>query len=195
MWNKILSDLLQTEIVIVHDYETEKKKIGDLYKKFKANSQIPVNLWRNIQECPYFNYYLSSEEKKTYRKHRKSIKIGGNMGVNINKDNSILERERLRFGNFLDQISLKTESGILPVLRIFEDHDENIMACIYYGFYMRLAVNFYQSKYVIKLSKIDTVYKNSYIEYNKSSPSLTIYQNLLINNRFICSKYNMMDFI
>jgi len=66
MWNKILSDLLQTEIVIVHDYETEKKKIGDLYKKFKANYQIPVNLWRNIQECPYFNYYLSSEEKKTY---------------------------------------------------------------------------------------------------------------------------------
>jgi hypothetical protein len=47
---------------------------------------------------------------------------------------------------------------------------------------MRLAVNFYQNKYVVKLSKIDTGYKNSYVEYSKSSPSLTIYQNLLINN-------------
>lgn len=66
IWNKILSDLLQTEIVIVHDYETEKKKIGDLYKKFKINFQIPINLWKNIQECSYLNYYLSPEEKKTY---------------------------------------------------------------------------------------------------------------------------------
>lgn len=66
IWNRILSELLQTEIVIVHDYETEKKKIGELYKKFKANYQIPVNLWKNVQDCPYLNYYLSQEEKKTY---------------------------------------------------------------------------------------------------------------------------------
>ena len=128
-----------------------------------------------------FKYVIG---KKTKTKRGYYLKMtGGEIQQNIEKKiESILETERQRFGIFLDQISLKTESGILPVLRIFESHDENIMACIYYGFYMRLSVNFYQKKYVIKLSKIDAGLKNSYLEYNKSSPSLTIYQNLTINN-------------
>lgn len=65
-WNKILSNLLQTEIIIVHDYETEKKKIGELYKKFKSNYKIPNNLLEQIKACPYVAYYLSEGERIKY---------------------------------------------------------------------------------------------------------------------------------
>ena len=92
----------------------------------------------------------------------------------------LLEKERTRFGAFLDEITLKTESGILPLLRIFEDPEENILACIYYGFYMKLAANFYDNKYMVKLSKIDATINDTYVSYKRETPSLLIYQNLKI---------------
>jgi hypothetical protein len=92
-----------------------------------------------------------------------------------------MEKERKRFGDFLDQISLKTESGILPTLRLFEDPEENIMACIYYGFYMKLAANFYDNKYMVKLSKINSSMNDSGISFDRDKPSLVIYQSLSIS--------------
>jgi hypothetical protein len=66
-WSKILSEILDTEIVVVNDYETDKKKIGELYKKFKKSYKIPANLYNDhIKECPFLNYYLSEEERKRY---------------------------------------------------------------------------------------------------------------------------------
>jgi hypothetical protein len=65
-WNKILSKILQTEIIIVHDYETENKKIGELYKKFKLNYKIPSNLLDQIKSCSYVAYYLSEQERTKY---------------------------------------------------------------------------------------------------------------------------------
>lgn len=65
-WSTILSEILNTPIIIVKDYETEGKKIGELYKNFKLNYKIPVNLLNKIKECPYLNYYLSEEERKKY---------------------------------------------------------------------------------------------------------------------------------
>lgn len=65
-WNTILSSLLKCEIIIVHDYETENKKIGSLYTKFKEVYTIPINLLEQIKSCPYINYYLSNEERNKY---------------------------------------------------------------------------------------------------------------------------------
>jgi hypothetical protein len=65
-WNNILSELLQTEIIIVHDYETKNKKIGELYKKFKANYKIPCNLLNEVKEKSNLDFYLSEEERKRY---------------------------------------------------------------------------------------------------------------------------------
>ena len=65
-WNTILSEILDTEIVVVNDYETDKKKIGELYKKFKKAYKIPANLYMDIKECPFLNFYLSDEERKRY---------------------------------------------------------------------------------------------------------------------------------
>jgi hypothetical protein len=65
-WNKILSKIFNFEIVIVKDYETENKTIGELYRKFKEQYLIPYNLLETINSCKYFNYYNSDDDKQVY---------------------------------------------------------------------------------------------------------------------------------
>ena len=66
LWGNILTNILNTEIIIIHDYETENKKIGELYRKFKVNYHIPVNLINLLSESGILNYYLSHEEMSQY---------------------------------------------------------------------------------------------------------------------------------
>jgi hypothetical protein len=65
-WGKILSQILDTEIIIIKDYETQNKIIGNLYQSFKNNYKIPSNFLEGIQNCKYFNYYNSEDEKTRY---------------------------------------------------------------------------------------------------------------------------------
>ena len=77
-WSKILTSILGTEIVIVKDYQTNNKIIGQLYKKFNNNYHIPYNLLDTIKECIYFNYYNSEMEISNYLNiwnNKKSDKI------------------------------------------------------------------------------------------------------------------------
>jgi len=65
-WGKILSSILNTEIVIIKDYNTENKTIGNLYKKFKDTYKIPMNLFLLIENCKYLKYYYTQDERKQY---------------------------------------------------------------------------------------------------------------------------------
>jgi len=66
LWASILSSILQIEILIISDYKTESKSIGELYKKFKNEYKLPVNYYENIKTCKYFNYYYNEEERNNY---------------------------------------------------------------------------------------------------------------------------------
>lgn len=65
-WSNILSNLLETEIVIINDYETNNKVIKDVYAKFKEEYKIPYNLFELIKNDKYLNYYYSVDEIKIY---------------------------------------------------------------------------------------------------------------------------------
>ena len=65
-WGNILTTLLKTEIKIINDYETEKKTIGVLYKKFKEQYRIPQNFLQDITQCRYLNFFYSPQEKEAY---------------------------------------------------------------------------------------------------------------------------------
>ena len=65
-WSKILSEILETEILIVNDYETDKKPIKDMYSKFKNAYRIPLNLYKMIENCESLKYYYSAEERQMY---------------------------------------------------------------------------------------------------------------------------------
>lgn len=66
LWDSILSEILETEITMVHDYSTDNKKIGELYKKFKETYLIPCNFFNSIIICPQLKLYYTSEERNEY---------------------------------------------------------------------------------------------------------------------------------
>jgi hypothetical protein len=65
-WGKILTNILHIDIIIVKDYQTENKVIGEVYRKFNEQYQIPYNLLETVTLCNYFNYYNSENEKQNY---------------------------------------------------------------------------------------------------------------------------------
>ena len=65
-WDKILSKILKTDIIIISDYKTETKIIGELYGEFKKKYKLPSNYFEQIKECKYLNFYYSNPEKEVY---------------------------------------------------------------------------------------------------------------------------------
>jgi hypothetical protein len=65
-WSKILSSIFQTDIIMIEDYATENKTIGNLYKRFKNEYKLPVNFLDEMKQNKYLNLYYSSEEIKHY---------------------------------------------------------------------------------------------------------------------------------
>ena len=66
IWNNILSKIFNATIVLVTDYQTENKEIGELYKKFKNQYKLPLNFFEMIKECKYLNFYYNEEERNNY---------------------------------------------------------------------------------------------------------------------------------
>lgn len=66
LWGSILSNIFQSEVVIINDYKTEDKDIGNLYKKFKYEYKLPGNYFELIKNNKYFNFYLTEEERNKY---------------------------------------------------------------------------------------------------------------------------------
>jgi hypothetical protein len=65
-WSNILSNIFNSHIVLVTDYQTENKVIGNLYKKFKNEYKLPSNYFEIIKECKYLKFYYSKEEREKY---------------------------------------------------------------------------------------------------------------------------------
>jgi hypothetical protein len=66
IWHKILKEIFHTNIVIVNDYETDKKPIKTLYNRFKQQYKIPINFLQDIEICPSLQFYYSSKERTEY---------------------------------------------------------------------------------------------------------------------------------
>ena len=66
LWQNILSSIFQSDIVLITDYKTENKKIGELYNVFKSEYRIPENFFETIKRCKYFKFYYSIPERNAY---------------------------------------------------------------------------------------------------------------------------------
>jgi hypothetical protein len=67
-WGRILSEIMNRKIYIVRDYETTNKEIGDLYKRFKSEYKLPLNLYEWIVKDEYLSFYYTEEERSEYLK-------------------------------------------------------------------------------------------------------------------------------
>lgn len=65
-WGKILTKLLDTEIIMIYDYKTNDKIIGPLYNNFKMNYKLPINYFYTLKDDKYLDLYYSKEEKNKY---------------------------------------------------------------------------------------------------------------------------------
>lgn len=68
-WDSILSEIFQTKIYLIHDYNTTMKEIGDLYNRFKSEYKLPYNFYEILKNDVSLDIYLSPEEKSTYLKN------------------------------------------------------------------------------------------------------------------------------
>jgi hypothetical protein len=66
LWGNILSNIFQTDIVLIKDYQTDVKEIGELYKRFNSEYKLPINYFEEIKNCRYLNFYYNEEEKNNY---------------------------------------------------------------------------------------------------------------------------------
>ena len=66
IWGNLLSQIFQRDIVLISDYQTDSKCIGELYNKFKDEYKIPSNYYELIKSCSKFQFYFSDEERKQY---------------------------------------------------------------------------------------------------------------------------------
>lgn len=85
MWGAILSSIFKNDIVIINDYTTENKIIGELYKKFKDEYELPYNYFKQVESNKYLSFYYNSEEKREYLNFWKS-KTYGNIFKPYNKN-------------------------------------------------------------------------------------------------------------
>ena len=65
-WGAILSNIFQTEIILIPDYKTEDKGIGELYKKFKNEYTIPSNYIEIIRSDKALKFYYNEAERNNY---------------------------------------------------------------------------------------------------------------------------------
>jgi hypothetical protein len=65
-WPHILTQIFGNEFVLMKDYETKDKEIGDFYQSFLNSYPIPENYLNELKSCSHFNYYHTQEEKQAY---------------------------------------------------------------------------------------------------------------------------------
>jgi len=65
-WSVILSEIFHTEIMVLKDYETRNKSIGEVYTHFKEIYRLPYSYYLLLNESPLLNYYYNEEDKKIY---------------------------------------------------------------------------------------------------------------------------------
>jgi hypothetical protein len=68
IWDKILSDIMEKNIIIYPDNISENKEYARLYKEFKNNYLVPVEYLNQIQLYDTFIRYNSLLEKEEYIK-------------------------------------------------------------------------------------------------------------------------------
>jgi len=66
IWGEILSTILQQDIVIINDYQTDSKQLAELYKKFKHEYRVPSNYFDMISNCKFLHFYYSEKERTDY---------------------------------------------------------------------------------------------------------------------------------
>jgi len=65
-WSTTMKNIFGTDIFIIKDYETDKKEIRDIYRKFKNDYRLPAQYFEMIKTDTNLFYYFSEVERNNY---------------------------------------------------------------------------------------------------------------------------------
>jgi hypothetical protein len=65
-WSSILTNIFGTQIVIVNEYKTENKPIGELFSRFKNQYKLPRNFLNEIKKDKNLHHFFTFEEVYEY---------------------------------------------------------------------------------------------------------------------------------
>jgi hypothetical protein len=65
-WSTILSKLFNVQVVIINDYFTSNKPLGNKYKAFKEKYKLPLNYYELLENDKNLLFYLNSTERTNY---------------------------------------------------------------------------------------------------------------------------------
>jgi hypothetical protein len=83
IWGNIISEILNKKIIMIKDYSTENKVIGNLYKLFKSKYKIPINYYNYLTVCSNLKKYYSVEERNEYLEYWKNNLGPFHTGLNL----------------------------------------------------------------------------------------------------------------
>lgn len=66
LWSSILSNLLKTHVVIINDYLTSNKLLGNKYAEFKKEYKLPSNFHELLLTDKNLLFYFNKDERTTY---------------------------------------------------------------------------------------------------------------------------------
>ena len=165
-WGKILTEIFGIEIVIVEQYQTQDKSIGNIFKKFKSEYKLPINFFESIQQCKYLDFYYTSEEKYKYLSEWK------------NKLTTIYKPFSLDEYNFYLKISL--ENKYINDLQTDHYIDYGCLCMLCCKKRNEIFINF---KKKIPISENDKVIHNQLVSEDLKNKTNIIHQINNINNK------------
>jgi hypothetical protein len=65
-WSTILTTIFSANVVMITDYQTDNKGVGELYKRFKREYKLPINYFEDIKNCNALGIYYNEEERNEY---------------------------------------------------------------------------------------------------------------------------------
>lgn len=66
IWSKIIGNILNENILLITDYQTNNKICSELYSKFKKIYKIPINILQLVEASETLKYYYSIDEYNDY---------------------------------------------------------------------------------------------------------------------------------
>ena len=65
-WASTLTTIFATNVVMITDYQTDNKGVGELYKRFKREYKLPANYLEDIKNCKFLKVYYNEDERNEY---------------------------------------------------------------------------------------------------------------------------------
>lgn len=165
-WSSILSTVFKKKIVIINDYFTSNKTLGNKYAEFKDNYKLPLNYYELIIQDKNLLFYFNDEERMRYLQSWASKLYQGDI-FPFNHNEYIFYLDITLKNQFYDKIETNHYIDNGCICKACDIKRKEIYSKALNGEQITDRINHNQCVVNFKNKIIENV-KNTIIKYNKS---------------------------